>query len=79
MSLVAIKGIYQNGQITLEENIATKKPIAVIVTFLEEQPSESATSVWEQWFASMSQFSDDFMASGREQPALQERDWSAFE
>jgi hypothetical protein len=79
MSLVAIKGIYQNGHITLEENIATKKSIAVIVTFLEEQPSESTTSAWEQWFASMSQFSDDFMANGREQPLLQERDWSAFE
>ena len=37
MSLVAIKGIYQNGQITLEEEITAKEPIAVIVTFLEEK------------------------------------------
>ena len=30
---------------------------------------------WELWFASLSQFSDDFMANGREQPEqAQERD-----
>jgi antitoxin VapB len=35
---------------------------------------------WEQWFASMEQFSGDFMANGREPPEQpQERDWSAFE
>lgn len=35
---------------------------------------------WEQWFESMTQFSDDFMANGREQPEqAQERDWSLFE
>ena len=29
---------------------------------------------WEQWFASFTQFSDDFMANGREQPEqVQER------
>jgi hypothetical protein len=78
MSLVAIKGIYQNGQITLEEEISAKEPIAVIVTFLEEKKSETVTDI-SQWFDSMSAFSDDFMANGREQPELQERDWSVFE
>jgi hypothetical protein len=34
MSLLAVKGIYENGQIILEETIAAKTPIAVIVTFL---------------------------------------------
>ncbi len=78
MSLVAIKGIYQNGQITLEEEITAKEPIAVIVTFLEEKKTETVTE-FAQWFASMSAFSDDFMVNGREQPELQERDWSVFE
>jgi len=59
MSLVAIKGIYQNGQITLEEEITAKEPLAVIVTFLEEKKTETVTE-FAQWFASMSAFSDDF-------------------
>lgn len=78
MSLVAIKGVYQNGQIILEEEISAKEPIAVIVTFLEEKKTETVTE-FAQWFASMSAFSDDFMVNGREQPELQERDWSVFE
>lgn len=80
MSLLAIKGVYENGHITLEENIISQKPITVIVTFLEEKvPKLTAINEWEQWFASLSQFSDDFMANGREQPPIQERDWSGLE
>jgi antitoxin VapB len=41
---------------------------------------ESLESSWDQWLASLGQFSDDFMADGHEQPEqAQERDWSAFE
>jgi antitoxin VapB len=41
---------------------------------------EPIESSWEQWFTSLSQFSDDFMENGREQPEqAQERDWSVFE
>ncbi len=41
---------------------------------------EPIENSWEQWFASLEQFSDDFMANGREQPEqTQERDWSVFE
>lgn len=41
---------------------------------------EPIENSWEQWFASLTQFSDDFMTNGREQPELaQERDWSVFE
>lgn len=46
MSLLAIKGIYDNGQIILEETIATKQPIAVIVTFLEEKQPEATTKIF---------------------------------
>lgn len=41
---------------------------------------EPIESSWELWFSALGQFSDDFMANGREQPdQAQERDWSAFE
>jgi len=37
---------------------------------------EPIESSWEQWFEAMNQFSDDFMADGRNQPEqAQERDW----
>ncbi len=37
---------------------------------------EPVESSMEQWLASFGQFSDDFMASGRDQPEQpQERDW----
>lgn len=40
---------------------------------------EAIENSWEQWFSSFGQFSDDFMADGREQPEQpQERDWSAM-
>ena len=41
---------------------------------------EPIENSWGQWIASLEQFSDDFMANGREQPEqTQERDWSVFE
>jgi len=41
---------------------------------------ETIESSWEQWFAAMAQFSDDFMEDGREpQEEAQEREWSVFE
>lgn len=46
MSLLAIKGIYENGHIILEEEISSKKPIPVIVTFLEEKQPESTTKIF---------------------------------
>ena len=36
--MLAVKGIYQNGQLILEESVPFIEPVAVIVTFLEEQP-----------------------------------------
>ncbi len=40
---------------------------------------EPIETSWDQWFEAINQFSDDYMADGREQPEVQERDWSAFE
>ncbi|MFI0397846.1 MAG: antitoxin [Thiolinea sp.] len=30
---------------------------------------------WDDWLLAIEQFSDDFMAEGRDQPAVQEREW----
>ena len=30
---------------------------------------------WDDWLLAIEQFSDDFMEQGREQPAMQEREW----
>lgn len=32
--MIAVAGIYQNGQIKLEQEIPSQKPLKVIVTFL---------------------------------------------
>ena len=37
--MLALKGIYQNGKITLEQEMTMTDPVAVIVTFLEEPRS----------------------------------------
>jgi antitoxin VapB len=34
---------------------------------------------WDALFQSLGQFSDDFMQDGRQQPELQERDFSCFD
>jgi hypothetical protein len=34
--MLAIKGIYANGKIELQDKIKTKKPVPVIVTFLDD-------------------------------------------
>ena len=34
--MIAINGTYYNGQLQIEEEIKTQKPMKVIVTFLEE-------------------------------------------
>ena len=35
--MIAVNGIYENGEIRLDRRIQTKKPIKVIVTFLDEE------------------------------------------
>jgi len=34
---------------------------------------------WDTFFQSLDKFSDDFMQDGRQQPKLQERDFSCFD
>jgi len=40
---------------------------------------EPISQSWDEWFKAINQFSDDFMAQGREQPEEQTRDWSGLE
>jgi hypothetical protein len=35
--MLALKGIYQNGQFQLEQAISYHKPVQVIITFLEDE------------------------------------------
>ena len=35
--MIAVKGVYENGEIRLDKRIQTIKPIKVIVTFLDEE------------------------------------------
>jgi hypothetical protein len=41
--MLAVKGVYENGKVSLKEKINTAKPVNVVVTFLEDveaTPSE---------------------------------------
>lgn len=49
MSLLTIKGVYENGQISLEETVPSNKMISVIVTFLEEKQPESKKNVFSSF------------------------------
>lgn len=45
--MLAVKGIYQNGQLVLSEEVPFTQPVTVIVTFLEDEtviPSSWANS-----------------------------------
>ncbi|OUD12172.1 hypothetical protein [Thioflexithrix psekupsensis] len=41
--MLALKGIYQNGQIQLDQMVNYEQPVAVIVTFLEDEPLLQST------------------------------------
>jgi hypothetical protein len=41
--MIAINGTYENGEIRLDRRIQTKKPIKVIVTFLDEELTHDST------------------------------------
>ena len=39
--MVAVAGTYQNGYVKLDKEYSTDNPVKVIITFLEEVPSDS--------------------------------------
>ncbi len=43
--MLAVKGIYQNGRLILDNEVRAVKPINVIVTFLDEIPTETKEKI----------------------------------
>jgi len=43
--MLAIEGIYQNGQLSLSEKVELTQPVKVIVTFLEEQTTPNGNQL----------------------------------
>lgn len=70
--------IFQNGR-----SQAVRLPKAFRLAGTEVKISRDGNRIilepleqsWDDWLLVIEQFSDDFMAQGREQPAVQEREW----
>lgn len=70
--------IFQNGR-----SQAIRLPKAFRLSGTEVKISRDGNRIilepleqsWDAWLLAIEQFSDDFMAQGREQPAAQEREW----
>ena len=70
--------IFQNGR-----SQAIRLPKAFRLSGTEVKISRDGNRIilepleqsWDDWLLAIDQFSDDFMAQGREQPAVQEREW----
>ena len=73
--------LFQNGR-----SQAVRLPKAFRMKGLEVKISKQGDKIilepiensWDNWFSSFSEFSDDFMQEGREQPKIQERNWDDF-
>ena len=70
--------IFQNGR-----SQAIRLPKAFRLSGTEVKISRDGNRIilepleqsWDDWLLAIEQFSDDFMAEGRDQPAMQEREW----
>ena len=70
--------IFQNGR-----SQAIRLPKAFRLSGTEVRISRDGNRIilepleqsWDDWLLAIEQFSDDFMEQGREQPAVQEREW----
>ncbi len=51
--MLALNGIYHNGKLILEKEIASDKPIKVIVTFVEESLTEEKDALQLNQFSFM--------------------------
>lgn len=63
--MVVVTGIYENGQIKLDQDYPTNKPIKVIITFLEDvQPqSKQGLSLSDFSFAKSQKILEKFTGS----------------
>jgi antitoxin VapB len=70
--------IFQNGR-----SQAIRLPKAFRLSGTEVRISRDGNRIilepleqsWDDWLLAIEQFSDDFMAQGRDQPDVQEREW----
>ena len=70
--------IFQNGR-----SQAIRLPKAFRLSGTEVKISRDGNRIilepleqsWDDWLLAIDQFSDDFMAQGRDQPTVQEREW----
>lgn len=70
--------IFQNGR-----SQAIRLPKAFRLSGTEVRISRDGNRIilepleqsWSDWLLAIEQFSDDFMTQGRDQPAVQEREW----
>lgn len=70
--------IFQNGR-----SQAIRLPKAFRLSGTEVKISRDGNRIilepleqsWDDWLLAIEQFSDDFMAQGRDQPDMQEREW----
>lgn len=70
--------IFQNGR-----SQAIRLPKAFRLSGTEVRISRDGNRIilepleqsWDDWLLTIEQFSDDFMAQGRDQPDVQEREW----
>lgn len=70
--------IFQNGR-----SQAVRLPKAFRLPGTEVKISRDGSRIilepleqsWDDWLLAIEQFSDDFMAQGRDQPDVQEREW----
>lgn len=70
--------VFQNGR-----SQAVRLPKAFRIQGTEVKISRDGSRIilepietsWDDWFNALALFSDDFMANGREQLEMQERDW----
>jgi len=65
--------IEANGDIRALESIHLTKPARALITILEGE-AEAKGGDFSSLIASLEEFPADFMADGREQPEMQERD-----
>ncbi len=73
--MVALAGTYLNGQVKLDKEISSEKPLKVIVTFLEEVDPEKSNSIQLRDFSfSKSQNNLNFLKSSLSESLIEERD-----
>ena len=71
--MLALEGIYQNGQLLLPQKVEVTQPVKVIVTFLEEAKITQNKSQLEQLVAEL--YTNDNLTFKQAQSLLNHQNW----